>query len=516
MNAVSPHQIYTACKQFGLVVSWRAEVNNDMVIILEQTDRIHKNKHTIRIGAVSLALKRTSSGNFSKLPLTFPELVPDHQSPENIVNALNDDCLREIFRKLNRDDQCAVANVCRRFRDVASTLIPKHIEIANEHCTPLWRLEDFIRTFGSTFRTAHITTVQCADIILVFLSEYCDNLEELKGEVHFQNTMNDMAALFPRLRRLDLQHCGIADIVFQPNAHIEAISVETVDNVPPISFPKLRDLRLWIDASSTDSSLRQFFAFNEQIEILVLDFVWEDFISGVLNNLLQLQELEVSHLSLTHNDASAFGRFKRLHTLRLHNVSSAYTVVNMLRTLWENGVKLKTLTLGKKLLSDGIDYIIQMRSLEYLSLSSIDDDQLGQLADNCIRLKEMHISKADITPIAIYDAVRHAINLEKATFWIHLDRISSLRIVDQSDVIDAIAEWQTKKLINVQIAFTGVVDSHRTHEVSFQMSQQWRLFDRINVSPFFLFVFYVLFVFITDFEGDFTSSQRLDNTRCQS
>lgn len=58
--------------------------------------------------------------------LTFLEDFPPSQhSPDNILNVLNDDCIKEIFGRLqNRRDFINAANVCKRFQYVAQVWFP--------------------------------------------------------------------------------------------------------------------------------------------------------------------------------------------------------------------------------------------------------------------------------------------------------------------------------------------------------------------------------------------------------
>lgn len=49
-------------------------------------------------------------------PLQVP---PEQDSESNILNALNDDCLQEIFKLLKVTDLTNVAGVCKRFNEQA-------------------------------------------------------------------------------------------------------------------------------------------------------------------------------------------------------------------------------------------------------------------------------------------------------------------------------------------------------------------------------------------------------------
>lgn len=45
---------------------------------------------------------------------------PEQESPQHILNALNDDCLRSIFESNNMEweDLCSIGSVCSRFNEI--------------------------------------------------------------------------------------------------------------------------------------------------------------------------------------------------------------------------------------------------------------------------------------------------------------------------------------------------------------------------------------------------------------
>lgn len=51
--------------------------------------------------------------------------APDENSPKNILNILNDDCLRKIFKQLHFRDQCSVLSVCVRFNQISKECLAK-------------------------------------------------------------------------------------------------------------------------------------------------------------------------------------------------------------------------------------------------------------------------------------------------------------------------------------------------------------------------------------------------------
>lgn len=86
------------------------------------------------------------------------QVPPAQSSPSNILNALNDDSLRQIFDNdlLDMDDLCSLAEVCKHFNSIAKDAFPqKYRRKVNEisEQNSLWRYDRFLRHFGSLIRT---------------------------------------------------------------------------------------------------------------------------------------------------------------------------------------------------------------------------------------------------------------------------------------------------------------------------------------------------------------------------
>lgn len=129
---------------------------------------------------------------------------PDQNSPKNIMNILNDDCLQSIFLKIDKfQDFYTVSKVCTRFQKNAIICFPfKKIQIGYRHVSGLDEnekfklsersidstyLESFLSIFGSRlesiecyFRSKsqdfrpkldHVTIAENLDLI----SKYCGN-----------------------------------------------------------------------------------------------------------------------------------------------------------------------------------------------------------------------------------------------------------------------------------------------------------------------------------------------------
>lgn len=81
---------------------------------------------------------------------------PDPESPSNLLNALNDDCLLEIFRYLSLKDLGSVADVCEKFKAIADTIFPSKYSCATWDISGAHRLERLLRNFRTDIKSLSI------------------------------------------------------------------------------------------------------------------------------------------------------------------------------------------------------------------------------------------------------------------------------------------------------------------------------------------------------------------------
>lgn len=88
--------------------------------------------------------------------LQQPPPPPEQDSPKNILNVLNDNCIREILKKLHISTLIKVVNVCTRFNRIAKEvfLIKYRLKIINIfdlewNCNPTSvQIKNFLSEFG--------------------------------------------------------------------------------------------------------------------------------------------------------------------------------------------------------------------------------------------------------------------------------------------------------------------------------------------------------------------------------
>lgn len=86
------------------------------------------------------------------------EQPPDQDSPSNILNALNDNCLQRIFEYLPIEYLCSVADTCKKFKVNVQQISQVHFDNYTPATDSLFCLESLLRNFGSKVKSLSICT----------------------------------------------------------------------------------------------------------------------------------------------------------------------------------------------------------------------------------------------------------------------------------------------------------------------------------------------------------------------
>lgn len=309
-------------------------------------------------------------------------LLPDEKSPANILNALNDDCLRTIIESpaLNLWDLTSCANVCKRFNAIAlqvftskyadTPIILKDVK--------LWRVEELFSTFGPL-----ITSIQSwytfnspTDIVHRLTLEHCNNLTKLYCETNYKETVEAMRTILPRLQELHLRDTTKEFFnLFESDTNyaLDTLRVRFDEcSLPSFRLPHLTKLILLGVGFRTASNSKQdqlssskgFFAQNPQLELLTLSLI--DIIGGtdqIFQHLPNLTALDIEGVTL--GNPLCFSHLKQLKKLRLllENPNE------ILKVLLDAGVCLEHLSLNETEAEDYIDTICMMKSIKKLQFS---------------------------------------------------------------------------------------------------------------------------------------------------
>ncbi|XP_031635183.1 uncharacterized protein LOC116348344 [Contarinia nasturtii] len=214
-------------------------------------------------------------------------------SSKNILNDLNDDCLRQIFRNIHSlVDFCTVANVCKRFNAIGVEIFSLKInqktfalsELNVNGDDTLLRLELFLTMFGASVQAAHLNfndlhfgnTPNAENLALKMINNYCKNLRSLSIFIGCnENKINwmEIHSVLPMLKylKIHLHHKVIkVDLLTDFIAACCMLETMIIDCgwdfqliLPEITFPKLVKFKL---PNFIYPQLDRFLRHNTQLE----------------------------------------------------------------------------------------------------------------------------------------------------------------------------------------------------------------------------------------------------------
>lgn len=212
------------------------------------------------------------------------ETPAEPDSPLNILNMMNDDCLKEIFERLPLRDLCSMADTCETFRRIAKEIfVVQFAKLKDEvKWLKFWQVESLFRNFGNQitefaydFDQFHQVNGSVFEdgfhhnVIMLLLVTYCsgDNcpLKSLKIHEIITDTRlatqvmnldpvwNDsLKPIFVRLNCLYLDRCNVSSSLLNVANELTELrlvypSSEALSALTTPTFNKLEKLRLFVE-----------------------------------------------------------------------------------------------------------------------------------------------------------------------------------------------------------------------------------------------------------------------------
>lgn len=409
---LTPYDTYLKLKQLGRVsrIAANAEANDPTYSIsmqatdVEQLKRMLDDSKLIRLRCIESDVNANENANSSKaMPLSVrPPPPPGQHSAEHMLNALNDDCLREIFKSsaLNVWDLAAIAHVCRRFDAIAYEVF-RGSKVGRApivfDTVELWRIEECLRSFGPLIKWINLSELgePSTDVVLRLVLKYCNNLTSLSCEANYGETIDAMRRILPKLKHLELKDStGNFFKLFTPNTEysLEKLCIECDDlSLPTFQLPNLIDLSLSGRCVRPGPPLESaFFAQNPQLELLNLSNV--HIIGGIDTIVQHMPNLSALHLdSLDLSPRSRFADFKQLKRFSLCSADSK-DFEEILQAFYDGRVAIEWLSLGWTWVDSIIDTICKMKSIMRLRLRNQNAAALRRIVRELEHLKHFEAS----------------------------------------------------------------------------------------------------------------------------
>lgn len=387
---------------------------------------------------------------------------PSNDSPKNILNVLNDDCIGLIFEKIwNIRDFHSISNVCVRFNQIARQIFPSKIKrrcvdfkeyLLNYEGVQMIQIENFLRDFGSFVESLEVSECDIqeaggdSNTLLKIIHEYCKNLREL--DLHISGVDNQtVSEIQPLLSKLEYLYLGfVCGSDFGPfNDFISACTqlntltltgCQSSDefSMPNVNFPNLINFQI----NSANIAIDSFLECNPQIETIT-----------------------VKHSS---NVRSFFNHdMPKIQKLSLLNRNECITE--------EQSIHLRSLKVARMhleiSLDDSIINIFRLRNIMDLTLhvkTTLNEDHLVSLVQNLSNLEK----------VSIYHDTTYQINFDTIKQMLqHTNQLSDLLIIWPTNAIQPFDKNDYNEILKF-------VKNRSTCTLNLKFINQTTLFDDTN------------------------------------
>ncbi|XP_031617566.1 uncharacterized protein LOC116337280 isoform X2 [Contarinia nasturtii] len=360
---IAPMRYYAPCRrqhyfydifvlrQYGEVESANIQFENDAIIcglVQYRDSKIASNlvdRGQIFIRNIEYKVKPmnalyTSVGMIEcleKLKLNELKSEPFTQDTQNnIITVLNDDCLRETFRKFDKlSDFHSIANVCKQFNRIAKEVFSSEIKYETVcflnimhpgYEVTLFQIVNFLSNFGSSIFHIEITDdlfekiPDASNSLFKLIFKHCKNLRKLNlfSQSIRKECLLDIFPILSQLECLEVDLSCQSDMDLLNDIWIYCTQLKFLRisgyhcpqyNLPAINFPKLIKFRVYI----RNISCQEFLERNPQIEDLIIPY------SSKLAELIVKKLPNIRKLSL-RVDENVFTEIDCVYLRRLEHV----------------------------------------------------------------------------------------------------------------------------------------------------------------------------------------------------
>lgn len=459
---MSEIQIYRAFRPFGIIcdIAGGGSCNSKFEITFRLAASVDKLKQlkVIEISGYQLAVswggdvydhRARSFGCFAD-SLKTP---PDQQSVHNILNALDDDCLRTVFEhdQLGVDGLCTITSVCQRFERLGGEIF--HRKYANKYTSfvamllsssTIWQWEDYLSIFGRSIVSID-SRIQIRNLYttLYLMAKHCPNMRQLTCFVSNPKIAIELRSLFVRLRVLTMTINGdfsFGDLFASDvdTCNLECLAVRSKNLLlAPIKLAHLTELKLEFEQLDEQESTEAFFALNPQLIKLHLAITT----LAHTNYRLLLRALDLPNLhELTligrwgvgptnSAECTLFHELKNLKRLTIQNrICSQAVIPSMLQAIHDAQLPLEYFSLTFEHPNVDVNVISRMQTIKtlYIKAFTLNDGQMMQLVEGLPHLTNVHIDAWKISLAGVQRVVQIANPVTKIRLELGAESVEKL------------------------------------------------------------------------------------------
>lgn len=355
----------------------------------------------------------------------------------NILDALNDDCLYEIFTRkcIDINDLMEVASTCQRCQWIAKRVFRTRFKHANHFAPminwPLDKFENYLQLFGEFCEVLDIHVLKCdQNKLLRLITKYCKNVTDIRccGKIDF----SEFKQFFSKLINLEYSKGTFnGDHLFEDDASIKSLKFcSATVNFPLKKLPNLQHVFLYAVRSTASTT---FFQLNNQITTLYLNnFIVKSHLNESLKHLVNLTEF--TYWYDRYNNITNYSCFENMSNLRkLDFILDKDRAYNVLSSLHRGNAPLESLVVGNFCAhKQTIDLICQYKSIERLvTHCACAFKDVLEVIDNMPQLKHICCDMFDVENAL--EILQHSTALQSALFKVtRLDSVSAIETISQS------------------------------------------------------------------------------------
>lgn len=440
----------------------------------------------------------------SSYDVTVEAAEPWHQ-PDQILNALDDDCLRAIFKYFKLKDLTNAADVCNRFKECAEDAFSHNYKTVNldpEDTNILINFGKLIRSLNIDFNrfSPFISRYYRQKFItLGMINEYtCHKLEELSIlGMRFDTTLNLInPSLFVNLKHVELKDC------YYPNLNellnicpkLEILKIESCSDIKNClnqRFEQLKEFHL-VHSVRNVESINTFIITNPSLTKLKLVNSTANMRSIRLigQHLHRLLELELLDLAFEEGNWETIGMEASLQILSNLNslmvlklklkFDEPWSIAPLLNELATNQSPLEMVLVGNaKITAAAIESMSQLKQLNMIQLDDVNgltNDHVIQLSKELPHLQHFCLeghSGENITGTALKTMIRYSKKLSR----IEISKTDSVSI-NASDYFAMLEIIQNRpERIQLSIILTGHGDIVNVPDEILAQNREYLLID---------------------------------------
>lgn len=409
-------------------------------------------------------LHRWSNPNRLLLP------PPDVDSPQNILNSLNDDCLRVILENCDISSLVEIAFTCTRFPEMAK-VVYRHKFRKTKHIIELqtWslqKIEQYLQIFGDECEYFDLTLFDTPDAILGMIIKHCTNLKGLLYYTKELPVAYEIKKIFSKLQRLHASQVDRFNLtkVFKEEPLLEMLHLEECGVLlPQQNFPNLVDVKMASCSILNGNSYEWFFLRNPQILRLEMFNIYDAECLAVIKFMCNLEELTMISFGVdfyTNSSEEFVQHFVALTKLKkLSFMHDEKTILPFLSILKAIDAPLESLTIQKNLEGPAaVDKICQFKTLKVLQFveftprwcfEDITVIELLNLIQELPQLEKIYVLSTELTLTDILSALENKHHLCAVNFTVWAARL--LLENNQNAVIERISRIAINRNVRIKL-----------------------------------------------------------------